>query len=93
MALASYNIGYAHVEDGRVLAQRLGLNPDSWVDVKKALIKLREPKYYAKAKYGYCRCAQPIIYVESIRSYYSIITRFEPPHEPHGVDPFKIASN
>ncbi len=93
MALASYNIGYAHVEDGRVLAQRLGLNPDSWVDVKKALGKLRDPKHYAKAKYGYCRCAQPIIYVESIRSYYNIMTRFEPPHEPHGSDPFKIAHN
>jgi len=93
MALASYNVGYAHVEDGRVLAQRLGLNPDSWVDVKKALIKLREPKYYSKAKYGYCRCTQPIIYVESIRSYYNIMTRFEPPHEPHAIDPFKIASN
>lgn len=93
MALASYNIGYAHVEDARVLAQRLGLSPDSWVDVKKALKKLRQPKYYTKAKYGYCRCAQPIIYVESIRSYYNIMTRFEPPHEPHGIDPFKMASN
>ncbi len=93
MALASYNIGYAHVEDARVLAQRLGLNPDSWVDVKKALVKLRDPKHYTKAKYGYCRCAQPVIYVESIRSYYNIITRFEPPHEPHAIDPFKMASH
>lgn len=93
MALASYNIGFAHVEDARILAQRLGLSPDSWVDVKKALIKLRDPKYYSKAKYGYCRCAQPIIYVESIRSYYNIMTRFEQPHEPHAIDPFKIASN
>ncbi len=94
MALASYNIGFAHVEDARVLAQRLGLSPDSWVDVKKALLKLRDPKHYSKAKYGYCRCIQPVIYVESIRSYYNIMTRFEPPHEPHGIeDPFKIASS
>lgn len=82
MALASYNIGYAHVEDARVLAQRLGLNPDSWVDVRKALLKLNKPKYYAKAKFGYCRCAQPVIYVESIRSYYDIMTRMLPAHEP-----------
>jgi len=93
MALASYNIGYAHVEDARVLAQRLGLSPDSWVDVKKALKKLRDPKYYSKAKYGYCRCIQPIIYVESIRSYYNILTRSELPHEPNDIDPFKIAEN
>jgi membrane-bound lytic murein transglycosylase F len=93
MALASYNIGYAHVEDARVLAQRLGLDPDSWVDVKKALLKLSNPKHYAKAKYGYCRCGQPVIYVESIRSYYDILTRAEPAHEPFENDPYKIASN
>jgi membrane-bound lytic murein transglycosylase F len=93
MALAAYNIGYAHVEDARVLAQRLGLNPDSWVDVKKALVKLNNPEHYANAKYGYCRCAQPVIYVESIRSYYNILSRFEPAHEPFENDPYKIASN
>ncbi|MEE9332254.1 MAG: membrane-bound lytic murein transglycosylase MltF [Methylophilaceae bacterium] len=92
MALASYNVGYAHVEDARVLAQRLGLSPNSWVDVKKALLKLRDPKHYSKAKYGYCRCAQPVVYVESIRSYYNIMTRIEPPYEPQDIDPFKIAS-
>jgi membrane-bound lytic murein transglycosylase F len=93
MALASYNIGYAHVEDARVLAQRLGLSPDSWVDVKKALLKLNDPQHYANAKYGYCRCAQPVIYVESVRSYYNILSRFEPAHEPFDNNPYKIASN
>lgn len=93
MALASYNIGYAHVEDARVLAQRLGLNPDSWVDVKKALLKLNDPQHYVNAKYGYCRCAQPVIYVESIRSYYNILSRFEPAHEPFDNNPYRIASN
>lgn len=93
MALASYNIGYAHVEDARVLAQRLGLSPDSWVDVKKALLKLNNPEHYVNAKYGYCRCAQPVIYVESIRSYYNILARFEPAHEPLDNDPYKIAQN
>ncbi len=93
MALAAYNVGYAHVEDARILAQKLGLNPDSWVDVKKALLKLRNPKYYSEAKYGYCRCTQPVVYVESIRSYYNILTRSEPAHEPLDGDPYKIASN
>lgn len=78
LALAAYNAGFAHVEDARILAQRLGLNPDSWVDVKKAMLKLRDPKHYARAKYGYCRCAQAVIYVESIRSYFNIMSRFEP---------------
>lgn len=90
MALASYNIGYAHVEDARVLAQRQRLNPDSWTDVKKALLLLTKPEYYVNAKYGYCGCGQPVIFVESIRSYYNILSRFEAPHDS-SQESFKIA--
>jgi membrane-bound lytic murein transglycosylase F len=91
MALASYNIGYAHVEDARVLAQRLKLNPNSWADVKKTLLMLNNPDYHVNAKYGYCGCGQPIIFVESIRSYHNILMRYQPAHNP-GQDDFKIAS-
>lgn len=89
MALASYNIGFGHVEDARVLAQRLKLNPDSWADVKKALLLLAQPKYYAKAKHGFCGCGAPIIYTESIRSYYQIMEKHQPKYEP---EPYRIAS-
>ena len=89
MALASYNIGFGHVEDARVLAQRLNLNPDSWADVKKALILLTEPKYYAKAKHGFCNCGAPVIYTESIRSYYQIMEKHQPKYEP---EPYQIAN-
>jgi membrane-bound lytic murein transglycosylase F len=91
MALASYNIGYAHVEDARVLAQRLKLNPNSWADVKKTLLMLNNPNYYVNARYGYCNCGQPVIFVESIRSYHSILLRYQPAHNPEQND-FKIAS-
>jgi membrane-bound lytic murein transglycosylase F len=91
MALASYNIGYAHVEDARVLAQRLKLNPNSWADVKKTLVMLNNPNYYVNARYGYCGCGQPVIFVESIRSYHSILLRYQPAHNPEQND-FKIAS-
>jgi membrane-bound lytic murein transglycosylase F len=92
MALASYNIGYAHVEDARVLAQRLKLNPDSWADVKKTLVMLTNPDYYGNAKYGYCRCGAPVIFVESIRSYHNILLRYQPAHNPEQ-DRFRLASN
>ena len=89
MALASYNIGFGHVEDARILAQRLKLNPDRWVDVKKALLLLIQPKYYSKAKHGFCGCGAPIIYTESIRSYYQIMEKHQPKYNP---EPYRIAS-
>ncbi len=91
MALASYNAGYAHLEDARVLAQRLKLNPDSWADIKKTLVMLNDPNYYINAKYGYCSCGQPVVFVESIRSYYNILSKFEAPHDSTQ-NSFQIAS-
>jgi len=90
MALAAYNIGYAHVEDARVLAQRLRLNPDSWADVKKTLVMLNNPNYYVNAKYGYCSGGAPVVFVESIRSYHNILQRYQPSHNPDP-DSYKIA--
>ena len=37
MALAAYNVGLGHLEDARVITQRLGGNPNYWSDVKKYL--------------------------------------------------------
>ncbi len=80
MALAAYNIGYAHVEDARVLAKRLKLNPDSWADVKKTLVLLKNPEYYTTLKYGYASGGAPVIFVESVRSYQRILEKFQPEH-------------
>jgi membrane-bound lytic murein transglycosylase F len=91
MALAAYNIGYAHLEDARVLAQRHGLNPDSWADIKKTLVMLNNPEYYTTVKYGYASGGAPVIFVESIRSYQRILERYQPSHNPH-FNSFKIAS-
>lgn len=90
MALASYNIGYAHLEDARVLAQRQKLNPNSWADVKKTLVMLNNPDYYTTVKYGYASGGAPVIFVESIRSYYQILQRYQPSHTPDFTN-FKIA--
>jgi len=92
MALASYNIGYAHVEDARVLAKKLGLNPDSWADVKKTLVLLKNPEYYTTLKYGYASGGAPVIFVESVRSYQRILEKHQPSHNPE-LDKFRIARN
>jgi membrane-bound lytic murein transglycosylase F len=92
MALAAYNIGYAHVEDARVLAKRLGLNPDSWADVKKTLVLLKNPEYYTTLKYGYASGGAPVIFVESVRSYQRILEKYQPSHNPDTFR-FRVASN
>lgn len=81
MALAAYNIGLAHLEDARVLAQRLKLNPDRWADVKKTLPLLNKVEYYSTLKYGYASGGAPVIFVESIRTYHKILERHEPSHK------------
>ncbi len=90
MTLAAYNNGVGHLEDARVIAQRLGLNPDSWADVKRGYQLLNDPAHYVNAKHGYCSCGAPVIYTESVRSYYQIMEKHFPPYDP-GVDPYRIA--
>ena len=82
MALAAYNIGYAHLEDARVLAQRMKLDPNSWADLKKTLPLLNKVEYYSTLKYGFARGGAPVIFVESIRTYHKILEKYEPPHSP-----------
>jgi len=82
LALAAYNIGIAHLEDARVLAQRQKLNPDSWTAVKQALPLLASPEYYQDAKYGYARGGMPVAFVDRVRAYYDILLAREPPLQP-----------
>lgn len=82
MTLAAYNIGMSHLEDARILARRLGRNPDHWSDVKATLPLLSKPQYYAKLKSGYASGGAPVIFVESIRTYHSILSRYAAEYQP-----------
>jgi membrane-bound lytic murein transglycosylase F len=73
MALASYNVGYGHLEDARVITQTQGGNPDLWNHVKKRLPLLSQKKFYNKTKHGYARGWEPVQYVERIRNYHDIL--------------------
>ena len=72
-ALAAYNIGLGHLEDARVITQRLGGDPDHWNDVAKHLPLLQNSKYYQQARHGYAWGSEPVNYVKNIRHYYSIL--------------------
>jgi len=73
-ALAAYNVGGAHLEDARKLAEAEGLNPNKWLDVKKMLPRLAQKQWYSKTRYGYARGGEPVHFVANIRRYYDILT-------------------
>nr|WP_323844856.1 transporter substrate-binding domain-containing protein [Microbulbifer sp. GG15] len=69
--LASYNAGYGHLLDAQRLAEQLGLDPNVWFDnVEVAMLKLAEPQYFKRARYGYVRGAEPVQYVRNISNLY-----------------------
>ncbi len=78
MALASYNVGLGHILDARRLAEERGLDPDSWDDVRLVLPLKSDENYYPHTRYGYARGNEPVIFVQRIRNYQSVIsTAFE----------------
>lgn len=72
-ALASYNVGWGHVEDARRLTEGAGKNPDRWMDVKEFLPLLTQKEWYSKTRFGYARGHEPVIYVQNIRRYYDVL--------------------
>jgi len=82
LALAAFNIGMAHLEDARILAQKQRLSPDLWNDVRQVLPLLAQPEYYNDAKYGYARGGMPVAFVDRVRGYYDILLARQPPLTP-----------
>jgi membrane-bound lytic murein transglycosylase F len=67
--LASYNIGFGHVEDAIRLASKYGADPKKWENnVADYLLKKSKKKYYNDevVKNGYCRGIETVDYVEEI---------------------------
>jgi membrane-bound lytic murein transglycosylase F len=78
LALAAYNQGVGHLEDARILAQRSGLNPDKWQDVRQVLPRLAEPDTFPTLQHGYARGFEAVQFVDNVRNYYDILDRLAP---------------
>ena len=78
-ALASYNVGFGHLEDARRLAQGAGKNPDRWIDVKEFLPLLAQKEWYSRTRFGYARGREPVLYVQNIRRYLDFLVRITEP--------------
>jgi membrane-bound lytic murein transglycosylase F len=72
-ALAAYNIGYGHLEDARVLAQRARRDPDSWEAVRTFLPLLEQEYWYTQTENGYARGWEPVRYVDNVRGYRDLL--------------------
>ena len=73
LALASYNVGFGHLEDARVLAQSRGKNPDSWEDVRECLPLLAQERFYTNAKRGYARGWEPAQFVDRVQRFLTLL--------------------
>lgn len=85
--LASYNVGYGHVEDARRLAEKFGDDGDKWADVAYWLIRKSKRSVYNDpvVKYGFARGTEPVAYVDLILERYEHYKAFvvdEPEPEP-----------
>ena len=72
-SLASYNIGYGHVQDALKIAEEKGLDPTTWQALKTCLPLLSKTQYVKTAKNGYARGWEPVQYVERILTYFDIL--------------------
>ncbi len=84
-ALASYNVGFGHLEDARRLTESAGKNPDRWMDVKEFLPLLAQKEWYTKTRFGFARGNEPVAYVQNIRRYYDVLARIMSPAVPEPV--------
>ena len=82
LAIAAYNQGLGHLEDARILAQRLKRNPDTWADVKAAMLLLSNPEHHGTLKHGYARGGEAVTMTDNVRTYFDILARLENPHKP-----------
>jgi membrane-bound lytic murein transglycosylase F len=84
LALAAYNLGYGHLEDGRILTQMHGKDPDSWQDVREHLPLLGQERWYMQVKRGYARGWEAVKFVDNVRGYLDILEWVSPDPQASG---------
>jgi len=73
LALAAYNIGYAHLRDAQKLAERKGMNPHSWRHLREVLPLLEDKSYEDELEYGCARGNETVEFVERVTGFYNLM--------------------
>ena len=82
-AIASYNMGYGHLEDARVITQSRGGNPDSWDEVRENLPLLADEAWFLQAKNGYARGWEAQYTVDRVQLFANVLAwRSTARHQP-----------
>ncbi len=92
LALAAYNVGFNHIKDARMIVEWDGGDPDTWVDISKALPLLAKRKWYSLVPYGYARGWEPVLYVNNIRVYYTILQWLTEKEENPVIEEIELAT-
>ncbi len=74
LALAAYNIGWAHLKDAQSLAVQMGKNPHSWRHLREILPLLEDPVYAKDLRYGGARGTEAVAFVERVKSFYNLLS-------------------
>ena len=82
LGLAAYNLGQGHLNGARAIALGLKRDPSSWYEMKQVLPLMARPQYYKRLKSGRARGGEAVIMVENVRTFYSILSRFESAYKP-----------
>ena len=91
LALAAYNVGIGHLEDARILAQRAGLDPDQWQNVRQQIAKLADPNVFPSLRHGFARGPETLQFVDNIRNYMDMLDRLAPREAPLAPRPSEVA--
>jgi membrane-bound lytic murein transglycosylase F len=73
LAIAAYNIGIGHLEDGRVITQMRKKNPDRWSEVRQNLTRLSDPAWHSRVKHGYANGRETVQFVERVTQFAAIL--------------------
>ncbi|MDO8289655.1 MAG: transglycosylase SLT domain-containing protein [Parvibaculum sp.] len=73
LALAAYNMGYAHLLDARAVAESMGLNKNRWTDLRRAMSVMGDPAYAGKLRSGRAKSGQALRFVQQVRAYQHIL--------------------
>lgn len=82
LALSAYNMGMAHLSDARKLTQKLGGDPNRWLDVRNNLPLLTQPRWYRQTEHGYARGRQAMEFVSNVRTYYDMLVWLSESNSP-----------